>query len=344
MKSFYFVINKYIDIIKITDITRLFLQEKRRFMNKKVIVALGGNAIQRGNGATAKEQQDACFETGKQIVRLIEAGYQVIISHGNGPQVGNILLQQSAANSEKLPAMPLDTCVAMTQGMIGYWLQNSLDEILASSKIDKKAVTVITHTLVDQNDLAFHEPTKPVGPFYNAEEAREVHLSFGYAMVEDAGRGYRRVVPSPKPVDIMEKESIKTLVDKGFVVIAGGGGGIPVIKKGNKYVGVEAVIDKDLASEKMAELLDADYFVVLTAVENVAINFGKPEQKNLFKVSASEMKQYAKEGHFAPGSMLPKVEAAIAFVESKPGRISIITSLEEATEALSGFAGTRITQ
>lgn len=312
-------------------------------MNKKVIVALGGNAIQKGNGATAKEQQKACFETGKQIAKLIEAGYQVIVSHGNGPQVGNILLQQAASNSNNLPAMPLDSCGAMTQGMIGYWLQDSLDEILASTGLNKRAVTLVTQTVVNQNDQAFQNPTKPIGTFYNEQEAQELKTSHGYSMIEDAGRGYRRVVPSPKPIDIVEKEAIKALVDKDFVVIAGGGGGIPVVKKGDKYEGVEAVIDKDLASEKMAELLDVDYFVVLTTVENVAIYFGKSDQKNLGEVSAAEMKIYANEGHFAPGSMLPKVEAAIAFVESKPGRISIITSLDKAIEALKGVTGTRIT-
>jgi carbamate kinase len=313
-------------------------------MNKKVIVALGGNAIQKGNGATAEDQQSACFETGQQIVKLIDAGYQVIVSHGNGPQVGNILLQQAASNSDKLPAMPLDTCGAMTQGMIGYWLQNALDELLENTGSTKRAVTIVTQTQVDKNDTAFQNPTKPIGSFYGEEEANELKATRGYVMVEDSGRGYRRVVPSPKPIDIVEKEAVKVLVDQGFLVIAGGGGGIPVVKEGQKYVGVEAVIDKDLASEKLAELLDVEFFVVLTAVENVAVNFGKPDQKNLGEVSVSEMKQYITEGHFAPGSMLPKVEAALAFVESKPGRTAIITSLEKAEDALKGITGTRISK
>jgi len=312
-------------------------------MSKKVIVALGGNAIQTGNGATAEDQQKACFETGQQIVKLIEAGYQVIVSHGNGPQVGNILLQQAAANSDKLPAMPLDTCGAMSQGMIGYWLQNALDEILAEKGLNKHTVTIVTQTLVDKNDPAFKNPTKPIGSFYSKEEADALTSERGYVMAQDAGRGFRRVVPSPQPIDIVEKAAVQALVDNDFVVIAGGGGGIPVTQEGNKLVGVEAVIDKDLASEKMAELLDAEYFLVLTAVEQVAINFGKPEQKNLSEVTVAEMKQYIAEQHFAPGSMLPKVEAAISFVESKPGRVALITSLEKAAEALNGTAGTRIT-
>lgn len=312
-------------------------------MGKKVLVALGGNAIQKENGATAEEQQKACFETGLQIVKLIKAGYQVIISHGNGPQVGNVLLQQTEVNMDKLPAMPLDTCVAMTQGMIGYWLQNALDEVFYSTGLNKNAVTIITHTVVDQSDIAFKNPTKPIGSFYSKEEAMKLQTSFGYYLVEDSGRGFRRVVPSPKPLDILEKDAIKVLVDRDFIVIAGGGGGIPVIKIGNKYCGVEAVIDKDLASEKLAILLEADYFMILTAVDNVAINYAKPGQKNLTNVSVDEMKKYASEGHFAPGSMLPKVEAATAFVESKPGRIAIITSLDKAIAALDGLAGTRIT-
>lgn len=311
-------------------------------MSKKVMVALGGNAIQKGNCATASEQQKACFETGKQIVKIIKAGYQVIVSHGNGPQVGNILLQQSLADSNNLPAMPLDTCVAMTQGMIGYWLQKAIDENLAEHGISKKAVTILTHTLVNKDDKAFGNPSKPIGSFYSSEEAKELQSTQGYTLIDDAGRGYRRVVPSPKPIDIIEKEAIKILVDSDFIVIAGGGGGIPVVKSGNKYDGEEAVIDKDLASEKMAELLDVDYFLMLTAVENVAINYRKPEQKKLLKASPTEMKHYISEGHFAPGSMLPKVEAAITFVESKQGKISIITSLDKAIEALNGSAGTRI--
>ncbi len=313
-------------------------------MSKKVIVALGGNAIQTGNGATAEDQQQACFETSTQIVKLIDAGYQVIVSHGNGPQVGNILLQQAASNSEMLPAMPLDTCGAMSEGMIGYWLQNALDEVIAASGSSKKAVTIVTQSLVDKADPAFKNPTKPIGSFYTKEESDELIKTRGYVMIEDSGRGYRRVVPSPKPIDIIEKDAVKILVEQDFVVIAGGGGGIPVIKEGNKFVGVEAVIDKDLASEKMAELLDAEFFLVLTAVDYVAVNFGKPDQKRLEEVSVAEMKQYIEEKHFAPGSMLPKVEAAISFVESKPGRISIITSLENAVSALQGKSGTRITK
>ncbi len=310
-------------------------------MGKKVIVALGGNAIQTGNGATAEDQQQACFETSKQIVKLIEAGFKVVVSHGNGPQVGNILLQQAASESDKLPAMPIDTCGAMTEGMIGYWLQNALDEVLATSGSDKKAATIVTQTVVDKADAAFQNPTKPIGSFYTKEEADDLKTK-GYVMIEDAGRGFRRVVPSPKPIDIVEKEAISTLVDSGVVVIAGGGGGIPVVAEGHKFVGVEAVIDKDLASEKLAELLDCDCFIVLTAVDHVAINFGKPNQENLGEVNVADLKKYIGEKQFAPGSMLPKVEAAIDFVTSKSGRTAIITSLENAANAVQGISGTRI--
>ncbi len=311
-------------------------------MGKKVIVALGGNAIQTGNGATAEDQQKACFETSKQIVKLIEAGYKVVVSHGNGPQVGNILLQQAASQSDKLPAMPIDTCGAMTEGMIGYWLQNALDEVLATNGSDKKAATIVTQTVVDKADPAFQKPTKPIGSFYTKEEADELKSKRGYVMIEDAGRGFRRVVPSPKPIDIVEKGAISTLVESGVVVIAGGGGGIPVVVEGKKYVGVEAVIDKDLASEKLAELLDCECFIVLTAVDHVAINFGKPNQEELGEVTVADLQKYIGENQFAPGSMLPKVEAAIDFVTSRAGRTAIITSLENAANAVKGVSGTRI--
>lgn len=311
-------------------------------MSKKIMVALGGNAIQTKNGATASEQQEACFNTGKHIVNLITAGWDVILSHGNGPQVGNILLQQTAMNSRELPAMPLDTCGAMSQGMIGYWLQNALDELLNEAGIKKRAVTIVSQTVVSSSDSAFSNPTKPIGSFYNKEEMETLRSQKGYKFVEDAGRGYRRVVASPAPIDIVEKLAVQKLLESGFVVIAGGGGGIPVCKKGSGYEGIEAVIDKDLASMKLAELLNVDCFLILTAVDHVAINFGQPNQEQLKGVTVSAMKQYINEGHFAPGSMLPKVQAAVSFVEANPNKVAIITSLTKATEAIAGKMGTKI--
>lgn len=313
-------------------------------MEKTIVVALGGNAIQTGNGATAEDQKLACLNTAKQLVKLIQEGHKLIIAHGNGPQVGNIVLQQQMNQSDKLPAMPLDTCGAMSQGMIGYWLQNALYEVFKENKINKNVVTLVTQVLVDKSDLAFRNPTKPIGSFYTKEEADHLIQSKGYTMIEDAGRGYRRVVPSPKPINIIEKKAITDLIEKDNIIIAGGGGGIPVSIENNKLVGVEAVIDKDFASEKLAELVEADILLILTAVENVALNFGKPTQKILTEISIREANQFINENHFAPGSMLPKVQAAIQFAESKNGRQAIITSLEHAYDAINGKTGTIITQ
>ncbi len=313
-------------------------------MAKKIVIALGGNAIQTGNGATADEQKLACLNTAKQLVKLIHEGHQLIIAHGNGPQVGNIVLQQQMNQSDKLPAMPLDTCGAMSQGMIGYWLQNALHQVFDENGIDKDVVTVVTQVLVDQNDPAFQNPTKPIGSFYTKEEAEQLVEAKGYKMKEDAGRGFRRVVPSPKPIDIIEKKAVIDLIESNNIVIASGGGGIPVSRENNQLIGVEAVIDKDFASEKLAELVEADILLILTAVENVAINFGKPNQKNLTSLSINEANQYINEGQFAPGSMLPKVQAAIQFVKSQEDRQAIITSLEHAYDAINGKTGTTIKQ
>lgn len=313
-------------------------------MAKKIVVALGGNAIQTGNGATADDQKQACLNTAKQLVKLIQEGHKLIIAHGNGPQVGNIVLQQQMNQSDKLPAMPLDTCGAMSQGMIGYWLQNALYEVFHENGIDKNVVTLVTQVQVDANDPAFQNPTKPIGSFYTKDEADHLVQTKGYKMKEDAGRGYRRVVPSPKPVDIIEKKAIIDLIESDNIVVASGGGGIPVSKDNHKLIGVEAVIDKDFASEKLAELVDADVLLILTAVENVAINFGKPNQESLTNLSVSKAKQYIDEGQFAPGSMLPKVQAAVQFAESKKERQAIITSLDHAYEAVSGKTGTIVAQ
>ena len=296
-------------------------------MGKRIVVALGGNAILTDD-PSAQGQIEALRYTSKRLIELIKQGHQLIISHGNGPQVGNILLQQAAADSDKNPAMPLDSCVAMTQGSIGYWLQNMMTEALAEAGLDKQVATVVTQVAVDENDPAFSNPTKPIGPFLTKEEADEAAQVTGDIYVEDAGRGYRKVVSSPKPQTILEYPVIKSLIQQDFVTISAGGGGIPVKKAEYGYQGVEAVIDKDFASAKLAELVDADYLFILTGVDNVYINFNQPNQEKLEEVTASQLKQWIQEDHFAPGSMLPKVQAAISLVESRPESQVVITSLE----------------
>ncbi|MFD3445317.1 carbamate kinase [Microbacteriaceae bacterium 4G12] len=306
---------------------------------QKVVIALGGNAIQTGD-ASAEAQQAALEKTAAQLATLIENEIDIIITHGNGPQVGNILLQQKAANCEKNPAMPLDTCGAMSEGMIGYWFQNAIDKQLIARKIEKDVCTIVTRVVVDPSDKAFSNPTKPIGPFYTEEEAQALMAESDNIFKEDAGRGWRRVVPSPAPVDIRESEIINSLVQGGHIVIAVGGGGIPVMETKDGFQGVEAVIDKDFAAQKLAELVDADTLIVLTAVDNVYVDFNKPTQKKLENVTVSELQDYIESKQFAAGSMLPKVEAAIQFAESKQGRKTIITSLEKALDAIQGKAGT----
>ena len=309
-------------------------------MGKRVVVALGGNAL--GNNLT--EQMTAVKQTSKAIADLIEAGYEVILSHGNGPQVGMIQLamEEFSFNNPQYPVVPLSMCVAMSQSYIGYDLENALQEELRQRNISKAVTTIVTQVVVDENDPAFKKPTKPIGSFMTKEEAEQLVKEKNIQVMEDAGRGYRQVVASPKPKNIVELLTIQTLVDAGQPVIAGGGGGIPVIQEGNRLKGVNAVIDKDFCSERLAEQVDADLLVILTAVEKVCINFGKENQEALGNVSTEKMKQYAQEGQFAPGSMLPKVEAAIKFAESKPGRKTLITLLEKAKEGLSGKTGTLI--
>ena len=310
--------------------------------NRKVVVALGGNAIL-STDASAKAQQEALMETAKYLVKFIEQGDELIISHGNGPQVGNLLIQQQAADSEKTPAMPLDTCVAMTEGSIGYWLQNAMGEVLKEKGIDKDVVSLVTQVIVEENDPSFKNPSKPVGPFYTEEEANEqMKADSTVTFKEDAGRGWRKVVASPKPISIKEARVIETLVEQGVITVSVGGGGIPVVETATGLEGREAVIDKDFASEKLAEIIDADLLIVLTGVDNVYVNYQKPDQKKLETVSVSEMKQYIDENQFAPGSMLPKVEAAIAFVEAKPKAKAIITSLENIENLLASEEGTII--
>ena len=310
---------------------------------KKIVVALGGNALQAaGKPATAEAQLEVVEETAEHIADIIDEGYQVVVAHGNGRQVGRILLASETAASVT-PSMPFDVCGAMSQGYIGYHIQQGLSKVLRHRGSKKEVATVVTQVVVDQNDPKFQNPSKPIGPFYKEDEAKALAAEKGYVMKEDAGRGWRRVVASPMPVEIVELDAVKCLVDNGFVVVSVGGGGIPVIRNANGDLeGTAAVIDKDLASEKLAEDLDADALVILTAVEKVSINYNKPNQKDLDTLTVDEAKQYIAEGHFAPGSMLPKVEAAIKFVESKKGRKSIITSLDKAVEALDGKAGTVI--
>ena len=305
---------------------------------KKIVIALGGNAL----GNTPAEQLELVRQTAKPIVDLIEAGNQVIIAHGNGPQVGMINLGMStAAEAGAIKSdMPFPECGAMSQGYIGYHLQNSIANELAARGIRKTVGTLVTQVLVDEKGPAFQKPTKPVGAFYDKATADKIAAERGYTMVEDAGRGWRQVVPSPKPVDVVEKDMVNALVDAGFVVITVGGGGIPVVKKDGRLVGTPAVIDKDFASARLAELIGADMLVILTAVDRVAIDWGKPGQKELAEMTVAEAERYCGEGHFAPGSMLPKVQAAMSF--AKAGGTAIIASLANAAAALRGESGTRI--
>ena len=312
---------------------------------KTLVIAIGGNAIQGvGKPATAEAQLESVEYTAERIADIIECGYNVVIAHGNGPQVGRIVIQNEAA-SALTPAMPFDVCGEMSQGMIGYHIQQCLTKVLKRRGINKTAVTLITQVVVDKDDPGFANPTKPIGPFYVEEEAQAIAAEKGYVFKEDSGRGWRRVVASPKPVEIVELDAVKALNNDGFVVITTGGGGIPVVRNASGDLeGTEAVIDKDLAAEKLAEGLNADMLVILTAIEKVSINFNKPNQRDLDSMSVAEARQYIAEGHFAPGSMLPKVDAAVSFVESKPWRSAVITSLEKAAEALTGSAGTKIHQ
>ena len=308
--------------------------------NRKIVVALGGNAIL-SSDPSAKAQQEALVETAKHLVKLIKNGDDLIITHGNGPQVGNLLLQHLAADSEKNPAFPLDSLVAMTEGSIGFWLQNALQNALLDEGIEKNVASVVTQVVVDKNDPAFVNLSKPIGPFYSEEEAKAEAEKSGATFKEDAGRGWRKVVASPKPVDIKEIETIRTLLNQGQVVVAAGGGGIPVVKEDNGHLtGVEAVIDKDFASQRLAELVDADLFIVLTGVDYVYYN--KPDQAKVEHVNVAQLEEYIKQEQFAPGSMLPKVEAAIAFVNGRPEGKAVITSLENLGALIESESGTII--
>lgn len=309
----------------------------------KIVIALGGNALQEaGKPATAQAQLEVVERTSVYIADILEKGYRIVLAHGNGPQVGRLVIQNEYAEPVT-PAMPFDVCGAMSQGMIGYHIQQGLSKVLHSRGNRTPVATLVTQVVVDAADPKFQNPSKPIGPFYSEEEAAAIAAEKGYVMKEDAGRGWRRVVASPMPVEIVELDAVRCLVDNGFIVVTVGGGGIPVVRNAEGDLeGVAAVIDKDLASERLAEDLDVDALVILTAVEKVSINFKKPDQKDLDTLSVAEAKRYMAEGHFAPGSMLPKIEAAVKFVESKPGRKAIITSLDKAALALEGKAGTTI--
>lgn len=310
-------------------------------MSKKIVLALGGNAL----GDDLAGQMQAVRHTARTIVDLIALGHQVVVTHGNGPQVGmiNQAFEAAAKTEAHTPMLPMSVCVALSQGYIGYDLQNAIREELLTRQLDIPVATLITQVEVDANDKAFLNPTKPIGSFFSKEEAEKLSQN-GYIMKEDAGRGYRRVVASPMPVDIIEKQTVKALMDDCHVVITVGGGGIPVIREGNHLRGASAVIDKDWASAKLAEMIDADLLIILTAVEKVAINFGKPDEQWLDNLSLRDAERFIEEGHFAKGSMLPKVEAAAAFARSGLGRKALITMLSKAKEGIEGKTGTIISQ
>lgn len=308
-----------------------------------IVVALGGNALQKQGEASSKAQQKVARETVKQILPLIQAGHKVSIVHGNGPQVGNIVLHEEAINTPDVPSLPLDDCGSMSQGLIGFWLQQAFHDAFRQEGMNNKAVSVITQTIVDQNDPAFSNPTKPIGPFYSEEEARKVSEERGYIVKEDAGRGWRRVVPSPKPQEIVEAPVIKTLVDAGVTVISTGGGGIPVLQAENGSLsGTEAVIDKDFGAALLANMLNADTLLIVTSVDAAKVNFNQPNETSLGEVSMEELQGYIDAGQFAAGSMLPKTQAALKFLAGGTNRTAIITSLEKTAEAINGNAGTRI--
>jgi len=310
--------------------------------SETIVIALGGNALWSSDGGGAKGQLEVIERSCQKIAQIIKGGARVVLTHGNGPQVGELLIQQEQAREFAAPR-PLDVCVAMTQGEIGYLLQQSLRRALRACGLEIPVVTLITQVVVDPRDPAFEEPTKPIGPFYSESEAEDLRRMKGYVLkrVRGGERPYRRVVPSPRPLRIVEEGCIRELVEAGQVVIACGGGGVPVIWRDGRLEGVEAVIDKDLASERLATALEARTLLILTDVERVALHYGTPEQIDLDRLSLKEAKRYLAEGEFPPGSMGPKIEAAIRFLENGGERV-IIASLERAQEALAGRAGTEI--
>ena len=308
-------------------------------MKRKVVIALGGNAL----GNTPEEQLDLIKKTAKNIVDIIEDGYEVVITHGNGPQVGMINLAMQVAHEEvDTPDMPFAECGAMSQGYIGYHLQQSIQKELLKRNMRRNCITVITQVLVDAKDMAFKNPTKPIGSFYTKEEAEQISKEKGYIFKEDAGRGFRRVIASPEPLKIIEAKVIKDLVSKRNIVIAAGGGGIPIVKTRSGFKGIDAVIDKDKTSAKLAISLDADIFLILTAVDKVCINFGKEDEQQLDLLTVKQAKEYIKNDEFKKGSMLPKIEACLDYITHKRNGQAIITSLDKVKDALLGKAGTII--
>lgn len=308
-------------------------------MKKRVVLAFGGNALQKNGEVSAEAQKKIANEVGEAIYEL-SSKYEIVIAHGNGPQVGNILIHEEAGDSEKAPAMPLETAVAMSQGQIGYWLTQAINNAFIKNGKQAKVATVVSQVVVSKSDPAFKNPTKPIGQFYSEKEAKELAREKGWVVKEDAGRGWRRVVASPRPIDIVEKKTIIELIEDGVIVIAAGGGGIPVYRTKvlRRIKGVDAVIDKDFAGEKLAELVKADIFVSVTAVPNACVNFGTPEEEKLGEITVSEISKYLPE--FKAGSMLPKVQAAMAFADKN--KVGIITDIEHLKEALDGKAGTII--
>ncbi|PID33547.1 carbamate kinase [Candidatus Saccharibacteria bacterium] len=311
-------------------------------MNQKtIVVALGGNALQRQGEASSEAQQKVAAETVQKLLPLIEAGHKLAIVHGNGPQVGNIVLHEEAVNTKEVPSLPLEDCGAMSQGLIGFWLQQAFDDAFTKKQLQKHAVSLITQTVVDANDPAFGAPSKPIGPFYSEEEAQKVAAEKGYTVTEDAGRGWRRIVPSPKPKQIIEADVIRALFESGVVTISTGGGGIPVIKSDDGTLsGTAAVIDKDFGAALLADLLNADTLLILTSVDAAKINFNKPDEQSLGDISSVDLQKHIDEGHFAAGSMLPKTQAALKFLAGGSGRTAIITSLDKTVDAIDGNAGT----
>ena len=309
-------------------------------MAERIVVALGGNAL----GKTPQEQLSLVRETARPLADLVEKGYELVIGHGNGPQVGmiNLAMEYSSQRGGGTPFMPFPECGAMTQGYIGYHLQQALQEELRRRGIQKEVATVITQVVVDENDPGFRHPTKPVGSFYTRDQAEKMAANKGLTFVEDAGRGYRRVVPSPIPQRIVELKVVEQLVQAGDVVITVGGGGIPVAETEQGLRGVSAVIDKDRASALLARELHADRLIILTAVDRVCVNFGKPDQQELTQMSVADCSRYIAEGQFAPGSMLPKVESCLDFVRGSEQGTALITSLARAADALEGKTGTLI--
>lgn len=310
-------------------------------MKKRIVLALGGNALQKQGEVTAEAQKKVANEVGEAIYELY-SDYEIVLAHGNGPQVGNILIHEESASSDSAPAMPLETAVAMSQGQIGYWLTQAINNAFIKHDKNAKVATVVSQVVVSKDDPAFDNPTKPIGQFYTEAEAKKLAKEKGWTVKEDAGRGWRRVVPSPRPIDIVEKKTISELIKDGIIVIAAGGGGIPVYRTKilRRLKGVDAVIDKDFAGEKLAELVKADIFVSVTAVSNACVNFGTPEEEKLGEITVSEISKYLPE--FKAGSMLPKVQAAMMFAEK--GGTGIITDIDHLKEALKGKAGTIITK